>query len=242
MTTLVACAHGTRSAEGRAAVASLVSAVRAASVVPVLDAFVDVHGPFVDEVVASVSGDAVVVPLLLAPGYHVRVDIARAVAPWSAAVAPALGPSPLLTSLLMDRLRAAGAQPGDAVVLGAAGSSDDASDVSVRAAARSLSVAWGAPVTVAYGASRTPLLADEVARLRSHTSGRVVVASYLLATGHFLRRILASGADLVTAPLLDGGEPDSRLVKLVRERFLDGILAGWGRSSEEPRRSSLSPG
>jgi len=183
-----------------------------------------------------------VVPLLLAPGYHVRVDIARAVAPWSAAVAPALGPSPLLTSLLMDRLRAAGAQPGDAVVLGAAGSSDDASDVSVRAAARSLAVAWGAPVTVAYGASRTPSLADEVARLRSVTSGRVVVASYLLATGHFHRCILASGADLVTAPLLDGGEPDSRLVKLVRERYLDGILAGRGRSFEEPRRPSLSPG
>ena len=225
MTTLVACAHGTRSAEGRAAVAALVSAVRAASDVPVLDAFVDVHGPYVDDVVASVYGDAVVVPLLLAPGYHVRVDIARAVAPWSAAVAPALGPSPLLTSLLLDRLRTAGARSGDAVVLGAAGSSDDASDVSVRAAARSLSVAWGAPVTVAYGASRTPSLADEVARLRSLTSGRVVVASYLLATGHFHRRILAADADLVTAPLLDGGEPDARLVELVRERFRDGTLA-----------------
>jgi sirohydrochlorin ferrochelatase len=232
MTTLVACAHGTRSPAGRAAVASLVSAVRAASDVPVLETFVDVHGPYVDDVVASVAGDAVVVPLLLAPGYHVRVDIARAAAPWSAAVAPALGPSPLLTSLLMDRLRAAGARPGDSVVLGAAGSSDDASDVSVRAAARSLSVAWGAPVTLAYGASRTPSLADEVARLRSLTSGRVVLASYLLATGHFHRRILGAGADLVTAPLLDGGEPDHRLVELVRERFRDG-------SSAEPQRASL---
>jgi sirohydrochlorin ferrochelatase len=225
VTALVACAHGTRSPEGRAAVASLVSAVRATSDVPVLDAFVDVHGPYVDDVVSSVAGDAVVVPLLLAPGYHVRVDIARAVGPWSAPVAPALGPSRLLTSLLMDRLCAVGARPGDAVVLGGAGSSDDASDVSVRAVARSLSVAWGAPVTVAYGASRTPSLPDEVARLRRLTSGRVVVASYLLATGHFHRRILAAGADLVTAPLLDGGEPDVRLVKLVRKRFDDGVLA-----------------
>lgn len=219
MTALVACAHGTRSAAGRAAVASLVSAVRAASSAPVLDAFVDVHGPYVSDVVASVSGDAVVVPLLLAPGYHVRVDITRAAAPWSSAVAPCLGPSPLLTSLLMDRLHAAGARPGDAVVLGAAGSSDDASDVSVRAAARSLSVAWGAPVSVAYGASRSPSLAAEVARLRSVTSGRVVVASYLLATGHFHRRILDAGADLVTAPLLGEGSPDPRLVELVLERF-----------------------
>jgi sirohydrochlorin ferrochelatase len=170
-------------------------------------------------VVASVSGDAVVVPLLLAPGYHVRVDITRAAAPWSSAVAPSLGPSPLLTSLLMDRLHAAAARPGDAVVLGAAGSSDEASDESVRAAARSLSVVWGAPVSVAYGASRSPSLAAEVSRLRSVTSGRVVVASYLLATGHFHRRILDAGADLVTAPLLGEGSPDPRLVELVLERF-----------------------
>jgi sirohydrochlorin ferrochelatase len=219
MTALVACAHGTRSAAGRAAVASLVSAVRAASSAPVLDAFVDVHGPYVSDVVASLSGDAVVVPLLLAPGYHVRVDITRAAAPWSSAVAPSLGPSPLLTSLLMDRLHAAAARPGDAVVLGAAGSSDEASDESVRAAARSLSVVWGAPVSVAYGASRSPSLAAEVSRLRSVTSGRVVVASYLLATGHFHRRILDAGADLVTAPLLGEGSPDPRLVELVLERF-----------------------
>ena len=219
MTTLVACAQGTRSAAGRAAVASLVSAVRAASSAPVLDAFVDVHGPYVSDVVASLSGDAVVVPLLLAPGYHVRVDLTRAAAPWSSAVAPSLGPSPLLTSLLMDRLQAAGARRGDAVVLGAAGSSDDASDVSVRAAARSLSVAWGGPVSVAYGASRSPSLAAEVARLRSVTCGRVVVASYLLATGHFHRRILDAGADLVTAPLLGEGPADPRLVELVLERF-----------------------
>ena len=219
MTALVACAHGTRSAAGRAAVASLVSAVRAASSAPVLDAFVDVHGPYVSDVVASLSGDAVVVPLLLAPGYHVRVDITRAAAPWSSAVAPSLGPSPLLTSLLMDRLQAAGARRGDAVVLGAAGSSDDAADVSVRAAARSLSVAWGGPVSVAYGASRSPSLAAEVARLRSVTCGRVVVASYLLATGHFHRCILDAGADLVTAPLLGEGSPDPRLVELVLERF-----------------------
>jgi hypothetical protein len=46
-----------------------------------------------------------------------------------------------------------------------------------------------------------------------------VVASYLLATGHFHRRILDAGADLVTAPLLGEGSPDPRLVELVLERF-----------------------
>ena len=37
--------------------------------------------------------------------------------------------------------------------------------------------------------------------------------------------ILAADADLVTAPLLDGGEPDARLVELVGERFRGGTLA-----------------
>ena len=50
-----------------------------------------------------------VVPLLLSVGYHVKVDIARAVKsrPGSAAAAP-LGPDPRLAKLLDQRLREAG--------------------------------------------------------------------------------------------------------------------------------------
>ena len=177
----------------------------AASGVPVLEAFVDVHGPYVDDV-ASVSGDAVVVPLLLAPGYHVHVDIARAVAPPPPPSRRALGPSPLLTSLLMDRLRAAGARPGDAVVLAAAGSSDDASDVSVRAAPRPCRSPGAARDRCLRSASRTPSSPTR-SRGSAPSPSRVVVASYLLATGHFHRRMLAAGADLVTAPLLDEASP-----------------------------------
>jgi hypothetical protein len=95
-----------------------------------------------------------------------------------------------------------GVRPGDAVVLAAAGSSDDAADRSVRAAAQRLGRAWGAPTSVAYGAARGPRL-----------------VSYLLATGHFRRRVLDAGADVVTTPLLDDGEPDERLVDLVVDRF-----------------------
>lgn len=218
---LVACSHGTASAEGSAAVTRLVDAVRRAADVPVVEAFVDVHGPYVDEVVAAHDGNAVVVPLLLAAGFHVRVDVARAVAPWQrASTAEALGPDPRLTAVLLDRMAAAGVLPGDAVVLAAAGSSDDAADVSVRSAARGLAVARGGPVSVAYGAARGPRIADEVARIRTVEPGRrVTVASYLLATGHFHRRVLAAGADVVTAPLLDDGAPDPRLVELVLDRY-----------------------
>ncbi len=218
---LVACSHGTANAAGSAAVTRLVDAVRRAADVPVVEAFVDVHGPYVDDVVAAHDGHAVVVPLLLAAGYHVRVDIGRAAGRWpGASVTEALGPDARLTGLLLDRLTGAGVRPGDMVVLAAAGSSDDAADASVRTAARDLSVARGAPVTVAYGAARGPRIADEVARLRDERPGcRVAVASYLLATGHFHRRVLAAGADLVTAPLLDAGDPDPRLVDLVLARY-----------------------
>lgn len=216
--TLVLCAHGTRSSHGRLAVQSLVDAVAARTFESVIAAFVDVHGPFLADVVTA---DAVVVPLLLAEGYHVNFDISAAVAGTPGATAAhALGPDARLTGVLLDRLKAAGATRDDVVVLCAAGSSDDKADVSVRRAARDLSVQWGAPVTVAYGASRAPSLNEEVARLRAAAPGRRIVAiSYLLATGHFHHKVLNSGADVITEPLLPEGKPvDERLVELVLAR------------------------
>ena len=219
--TLVACSHGTANPTGSAAITRLVDVVRRSVEGPVVEAFVDVHGPYVDDVVAAHDGDVIVVPLLLAAGYHVRVDVTRAVEPWpGAGVSSALGPDQRITALLVDRLAAAGARDGDVVVLAAAGSSDDAADASVRAAAHDLAAALGRPVTVAYGAARGPRVGCAVTRSRLTEPGRrVALVSYLLATGHFHRRVLAAGADVVTAPLLDDGEPDPRLVDLVRDRF-----------------------
>ena len=218
---LVACSHGTADPGGTAAVSRLVDALRSNTTVPVVEAFVDVHGPYVDRVVAEHEGTVVVVPLLLAAGFHVRVDIAGAVSPWPAAkVADALGPDARLTDVLVDRMRAAGVRPGDAVVLAAAGSSDDAAESSVRSAAGLLEAAWGHPVSVAYGAARHPRVTDEVARLRSDVTGRrIAVVSYLLATGHFHRRLLATGADVLTQPLLTASDTDPRLVDLVLSRY-----------------------
>lgn len=220
MTLLVACSHGTADPVGTAAVTGLADAV-ARRGVPLAEAYVDVHGPYVADVVREHHGGVVVVPLLLAAGYHVRVDIADAVAPFpEAGVAEALGPDPRLTAVLLRRMRAAGARPGDAVVLAAAGSSDDTSDVSVRSAARDLARAWGAPVSVAYGAAREPRVGDEVARLRAlEPTRRVVAVSYLLATGHFHRKVLAAGADLVTTPLLGDHPVEPELVDLVVARY-----------------------
>lgn len=193
--------------------------------VPVLDAYVDVHGPEVRAVVSGLPvGDpvaGVVVPLLIAGGYHVHVDIAEAVAGRPDVLAtPALGPDDRLVHLLLDRLRAAGAGSGDAVVLAPAGSSDpraqaDSADMALR-----LGRVWGGPVSIGYAAGPEPTVADAVAAARHSAGGPgVAVASYLLAPGFFQRRIEVAGADVVTAPLA----PDPRLVDIVVDRYREAL-------------------
>ncbi|HEU5241235.1 MAG TPA: CbiX/SirB N-terminal domain-containing protein, partial [Ornithinibacter sp.] len=144
---LVLCAHGTRDPLGRDTVRAVVAAVAARlPEVAVLEAYVDVHGPEVAEVVAGLpKGErvaGVVVPLLVAAGYHVHVDIAQAVAGRPDVVAtPALGPDDRLVEIVLDRLRTGGVDRGCAVVLAPAGSSDaraqaDSAAVAERLAAR----------------------------------------------------------------------------------------------------------
>jgi len=86
---LIGCSHGTADDAGRATIRALLQQVRDAvaalggGAVEVREAFVDVQYPRVDAVVATavdaVPAGAVVVPLLLSGGFHVHVDIARAV-------------------------------------------------------------------------------------------------------------------------------------------------------------------
>ena len=220
---LVACAHGTRSPIGRRLVAELALAAR--DLRPGLTttaAFVDVQPPTVADVVAGLSAagrPAVVVPLLLSGGYHVHVDIAKAVAGAGTAVAARpLGPDERLVEVLHDRLQAAGADPRDprtAVVLAAAGSSDPRSVADVEDTAGMLQRRWAGPVTTGYGSAAQPLVADAVAAARRGGAERVVLAAYLLAPGHFHDKLGGAGADAVTTPLL----PDDRIAAVLLDRY-----------------------
>ena len=225
MNRLVVCSHGTRSEVGAARITALVEAVAdALPTVEVREAHVDVHPPYVEDVLTAGS---VVVPLLLAPGYHVETDIAAAAARHGAHVTPALGPDGRLTTLLASRLRALSSPLGrdDLVVLAAAGSSVAGSAHATREVAHQLSGRLGRPVHVGYGAATLPRLEDLVTGLREgHPGRRVVAASYLLAPGHFHDLVRNCGADAVTEPLLDVGVPDPRLVELVVGRYLAGGL------------------
>lgn len=158
--TLIGTSHGTDDPAGQAAVRALLDGVRVARPdLDVREAFVDVQQPEVGDVMAEAVRDsraavssggqdgeggpaAVVVPMLLSTGYHVRHDIAQAVAAVNAAgaepagagagstvadgaaadsggasvdtavAAEPLGPHPLLVDILADRYAAAEAAHG----------------------------------------------------------------------------------------------------------------------------------
>lgn len=196
--TLVLVAHGTRDPAGGRTVESLAALVAARLPVTVRVAYADVREPSLTAVLSEVDGPAVVVPAFLSSGYHVRVDVPDQVARSGreAVVTPAFGPAPELVSAAYARLVVAGWQPGDEVVLAAAGSSDPSARAEVARAARLLALHVGTPVRVGY-ATGAPLIAEVVAESR----GRVAVASWLLAPGLFHRAASTSGAAVVAAPI-----------------------------------------
>ncbi len=227
---LIACAHGTRSPEGRSVVEQFRADLAAARPgLRVEAAHVDVQEPFVADVVAALRDEGgapmVVVPLLLSTGFHVKKDIGAAVAsaPGRARAAAPLGPDPLLIRVLQDRLAEIGAGPDDVIVLAAAGSSDPEASVAVGQMASTLSKARGDTVVEpAYVAAGSPTVAETVSALRAaHPTARVTIASYLLAPGQFVSRLEEAGADLVTAPLA----PHPALIELALNRF-DVALSG----------------
>jgi len=244
---MIACAHGTSNTQGAAEVNALRAAI--AELRPGLDvreAYVDVQQPDLVDVVAGLpDGEAaVVVPLLLSVGYHVKVDIARAVKsrPGSAAAAP-LGPDPRLAALLDQRLREAGTTDNDVIVLAAAGSSNPNAAVSVEELLGQLRALRSNRMVAAYGASAQPSVPDAVAMLREELAGgagagesagavdvggRVVIASYLLAPGFFHDQLAKAGADVVTQPLL----PSPTLAEIALDRY-DAAVAAMNQTPTE---------
>jgi sirohydrochlorin ferrochelatase len=181
---LVVAAHGSADPRFAEVVSALTALVRERR--PSLDVRAGYleHGP--PHLPDVVSPDAVVVPLLLSSGYHVRVDIPRQ-AP-GCVVAGAMGPDPRIATVLARRLREAGW----------------AEDVAV--AGRQLAEQLGQPVTVGFVAAGRPRLVDLPAP--------AAVASYLLAPGQFQDAVARCGAAVVAEPL--GAAPELAEVVLDR--------------------------
>ncbi|XAO70519.1 CbiX/SirB N-terminal domain-containing protein [Diaminobutyricibacter sp. McL0608] len=189
----------------------------------VYDAFVDVQEPDVRETISGIRHDqeVTIVPLLLSAGYHVKVDLAAAADPKGAVgVTAALGPDARLVALLARRLHEAGLRDGDRVVLAAAGSSDPSAVADCHVMGHLLAAQLRRPVAVSFISAAEPRVPEAVASMRAAGSGRVAVASYLLAPGYFATLAASAGADLTSAPLLaDGSEPPRELVDIVVQLF-----------------------
>ena len=212
--------HGTSSALGQSLIEALAEAViddlRARGLVDeVMLGHVDVQDPGVDEVIDRLPADrpAVLVPLLLSPGYHVHVDLAEALegaGDRDIRLAPTLGPDPRLARILAERLPRL--RDGDEVVLAAAGSSDERANASCEEMGRLLADELGRAVSVGFLAGGgAPLKA--IVEQNRQSGSRLVIANYLLAPGFFddLARTLISEADssAESAPAsVPGSAPD----------------------------------
>ncbi|ALO08287.1 Sirohydrochlorin ferrochelatase [Streptomyces venezuelae] len=227
--TLVAVGHGSRDPRARATLGRLLDRVR--ELRPGLDvrlAHIELNAPLLDETLADLAAegrDAVLVPLLFAPGHHVTHDLPATLAATPALrarIARPLGAHPLLVEALAGRLAEAGWTPEDGtsratgVVLASAGSRDPRSGAEIRRIAALLGERLGGvPVVPAYASAAAPTVPEAVRALAARGRHRVAVASCFTAPGLFATRAAAHAPWLAAAPL--GAHP--ALARLVLHRY-----------------------
>ncbi|WP_434092989.1 sirohydrochlorin chelatase [Streptomyces lasiicapitis] len=235
---LVVVAHGSRDPRALATVTALLDVVRALR--PGLDVrlgHIELNEPALDDTLRGLPAEgphadggpgAVLVPLLLSRGYHVKHDIPAEAAAASLPgrplrVAAPLGPHRLLDEALHARLVEAGwpagtPAPGHGVVLAAAGSRDPDSAADTRRAAHRLARRLGVPVVPAYAAPTEQTPTTVPAALRALAAAGVrhaAVASYFTAPGRFATQAADAAPWLAAAPL--GAHP--ALAALLLHRY-----------------------
>ena len=211
---ILATAHGTDSAEGRAAInlvrVELDDMLRAHggsqdTQYQVHEAYVDVQSPNVDEAALVLPKEelCVIVPILLSTGFHTQVDLRRAAKNSGIAqvrLAEPLGPDASLAALQRARLEQAGWSPGSP-------RQDGREDMSQAAAL--LEAELGEPVRNGFVAAIDPKLAD-----LAETEQPSFASPYLLAEGFFagkMRRDIerVSPGTTVVAPLVNSHDTAS---------------------------------
>lgn len=220
---LVLVAHGSRDPRALSTVRALVERVgELRPGLPVHLGHIELNEPSLPDTLTALGPtDAVLVPLLLARGYHVKRDIPEmaAEAQARARVAPPLGAHPLLVETLYDRLVEAGwpEQPrrGSAVVLAAAGSRDPESKLDSNHTAQLLADRLGVPVLPAYASAATPTVAAAIRALAARGHHRVAVASCFTAPGRFATQCAETAPWIASAPL--GAHP--AMARLVLHRY-----------------------
>ncbi|MFJ4893151.1 sirohydrochlorin chelatase [Streptomyces sp. NPDC088788] len=228
---LVLAAHGSRDPRALSTVRALAERVRELRPhLTVRLGHIDVGDPTLSGTLASLGGGqgagAVLVPLLLGRGHHVRRDLPRAAAAAPGPpvrVAAPLGPHPLLVETLHDRLVEAGwpvgmsdaARRTGAVVLASAGSRLVESAADTRRTALLLAERLGVPVVPAYASGAAPTVPAALRALAARGRHRVAVASHFTAPGRLASRCAEAGPWIRAEPL--GDHP--AMVRLVLHRY-----------------------
>ncbi len=231
MNRLVTVSHGTRLRAGNL-VGQVVTARAARRLgVPGTAAYVELARPSLGEALTERSrADLnIVVPMLLSTGVHLRRDIPEVVAGMGrpAVITRGLGPDPLLAEVVVRRLLGAGARRDDAVVLVAAGSSDPAGLADLHRAGRLLAGRWQGPVRVATLSGLGPRVEEAASEARRAGNGRLAMAPYLLARGHFATKAVRVARLQGIKVIADVIGPDPLVSQLVARRYLE-ASAGLG--------------
>lgn len=239
---LVLVAHGSRDPRALSTVRTLIERVR--ELRPHLSlhlGHIELNEPLLADTLASLAAEdgadgAVLVPLLLSRGYHVKRDIPEmaARARVRTRVAAPLGPHPLLVETLHTRLVEAGWRTDmtdaerrtSAVVLAAAGSRDPDSAVDTRRTAHLLAHRLGVPVIPAYASTATPTVDTAIRALAARGRDRVAIASYFTAPGRFATECARAAPWTASAPL--GTHP--AMADLLLHRYDQALEAG-GKSN-----------
>ncbi|MGW2827844.1 sirohydrochlorin chelatase [Streptomyces sp. NPDC001286] len=210
---LVVVAHGSRDPRALSTVRALLERVRERRPgLPVHLGHIELNEPLLPDTLAGLGErEAVLVPLLLSRGYHIKRDIPEmaAASDVHARVADALGPHPLLVDALYARLVEAGwrarmdegTRRASAVVLAAAGSRDPESKVDTGRTAELLAERLGVPVVPAYATTAAPTVPDAIRALAASGRHRVAVASYFTAPGRFATECAEAAPWIASAPL-----------------------------------------
>ncbi|MEU5628593.1 sirohydrochlorin chelatase [Streptomyces tendae] len=225
---LVVVAHGSRDPRALSTVRALLDRVRALRpALPVHLGHVELNEPLLPDTLAALGdGAAVLVPLLLGRGHHVKRDIPEmaALSPARTRVAAPLGPHPLLVDALHARLTEAGwpARPGPehAVVLASAGSRDPESRADTARTAALLAARLGGPVVPAYASAAAPTVPEALRTLRARGHRHVAVASCFTAPGRFATQCAAAAPWITSSPL--GTHPS--MARLLLHRYDETLM------------------
>jgi sirohydrochlorin ferrochelatase len=237
---LVALAHGSRDPRSADSIKALVEEVRTMRPdLRIEPAFLDLCKPsfpaVVNRLVRAGYDEIVVVPLLLTEAYHAKVDVPEAIAAATAShqglrirATGVLGLEPVFLEVLDRRLRAALSDARvrelDALVLAAAGSSDQLANQAVARLARLWGTRHRLPTVAAFASAAPPTTGEAVRQFRVEGRRHIAVGSLFLAPGFLPDRAeelaTEAGAVAVSGPL----GPDPEVARTILARYAVGAV------------------